>query len=207
MIRSTLVGLLFLVSMQAQAALFSFDCITNNSGSCSTAASLLSLDISDVGDDTLFKFSVADGTNLAVKSIYFDDGTSLLDYADVSFSYGGDQVSFQAFADGGNLPSGNNIGFTSDHVTDATPPSGDDKNGIDNGEWLGITFADTNFDSILSAISLGNLDLGMHIGSLEGGYSEAVALGSVSAVPVPAAFWLFGTGLLTFVGMGRRVTV
>jgi len=29
----------------------------------------------------------------------------------------------------------------------------------------------------------------------------------VSAVPVPAAFWLFGTALIGFAGMGRRVTV
>lgn len=207
MFKSTLAALLLLVSMQAGAALYSFDCITDNSGSCDGAASLLSLDISDAGDDTLFTFAVADGANLAVKSIYFDDEAALLDPNAVSFSYGGDLVSFQAFTDGGNLPSGNTIGFTSDYSSDATPPSGDDKNGIDNGEWLGITFLDTDFDSILTAISLGTLDIGMHIGSLEGGYSESVALSSISAVPVPAAFWLFGTGLIAFVGMGRRINV
>jgi hypothetical protein len=29
----------------------------------------------------------------------------------------------------------------------------------------------------------------------------------ISAVPVPAAVWLFGTALIGFVGMSRRTTV
>ena len=183
MFKSSLVGLLFLVSMQSHAATYSFECITNNSGSCSTAPSLLSLTTTDLGDDS-----------------------APLDPENTAFSYGGD-VSFQIITSGGNLPAGNNIGFTSTYSTDAVPPSGDDKNGIDNGEWFGITFFDTDYDSILASITSGGFDSGLHFGSLEGGYSEAASLGSVSAVTLPATIWLFGAGLLTFVGMGRRVTV
>jgi len=167
----------------------------------------LSLNITDLGDDSLFTFAVAEGVNLAVKSIYFDDDSALLDASNAAFSYGGDQVSFQTIAAGGNLPAGNSIGFESTYSTDATPPSGDDKNGIDNGEWFGITFFDTDYDSILASITSGGFDIGLHFGSLEGGYSEAASLGSVSAVPLPASIWLFGPGLLGFVGMGRRVSV
>jgi hypothetical protein len=29
----------------------------------------------------------------------------------------------------------------------------------------------------------------------------------LAAVPVPAAFWLFGTALIDFVGMSRRIKV
>jgi hypothetical protein len=35
-------------------------------------------------------------------------------------------------------------------------------------------------------------------------YAWAVQSGDVSAVPVPAALWLFGSGLLGLVGFGRR---
>ncbi len=35
-------------------------------------------------------------------------------------------------------------------------------------------------------------------------YALAIRPGDVSAVPVPAAFWLFGSGLLGLVGMARR---
>jgi hypothetical protein len=34
-----------------------------------------------------------------------------------------------------------------------------------------------------------------------------ITVSSVSAVPVPAAFWLFGTALIGFVGMSRRTSV
>ena len=208
MLRTTLAGLLLIVSMQAQAALFGFDCITDNSGSCDSVASLLSLDITATGSDTLFTFAVAEGANLAVKSIYFDDATGLLTDANpITFGYSdANEVSFQTITDGGNLPAGTNYGFTTTSSTDATPPSGDDKNGIDNGEWFSILFGGVGSGDILSAISLGDFDIGMHIGSLEGGYSESVALG-VSAVPVPAAFWLFGTGLIAMVSLSRRTSV
>ena len=34
-----------------------------------------------------------------------------------------------------------------------------------------------------------------------------VRVDAVSAVPVPAAFWLFGTALIGFIGMSRRTKV
>jgi hypothetical protein len=36
---------------------------------------------------------------------------------------------------------------------------------------------------------------------------EAIVKAHIPAVPVPAAFWLFGTALLGFVGMSRRTRV
>jgi len=35
-------------------------------------------------------------------------------------------------------------------------------------------------------------------------YAWAVRSGDVSAVPVPAAMWLFGSGLLGLIGVARR---
>ena len=49
----------------------------------------------------------------------------------------------------------------------------------------------------------GNLTSGRIEGSAVGA-SVAAKLGPVSAVPVPAAAWLFGTGLIGLVGIARR---
>jgi hypothetical protein len=35
-------------------------------------------------------------------------------------------------------------------------------------------------------------------------YLHAITIGSIGAVPVPAAIWLFGTALIGLVGFGRR---
>ena len=40
-----------------------------------------------------------------------------------------------------------------------------------------------------------------------GAISHVAIYGDVSAVPVPAAIWLFGTALIGFVGMSRKTTV
>ena len=56
-------------------------------------------------------------------------------------------------------------------------------------------------------------NFGMHIGLQEVNhksnnlYSWAVQSGDVGAVPVPAAVWLFGLGLLGLIGVARRKKV
>ena len=47
----------------------------------------------------------------------------------------------------------------------------------------------------------GNQGVGYKTG---GGYAWAVQSGDVSAVPVPAAVWLFGSGLIGLIGMTSR---
>jgi len=191
------------------AALFEFACITNNSGDCGSIASLLSLEVTDEGGgETLFNFSVASGDNAAVKKIFFDDATGLLDYSTATLnqlvgvgSYG---VDFKPFSAGGNLPAGNTVDFDSTFYTKAKPPSGDNKYGIDNGESLGITFIDTDFSAILAAIRVFDLQIGVHVGSVGEGYEFSESL---RVVPVPAAFWLFGTALIGFIGFSRRTKV
>jgi len=44
-------------------------------------------------------------------------------------------------------------------------------------------------------------------GQTSGGFSHYTEFGRVSAVPVPAAVWLFGTALIGFIGMARRTKV
>lgn len=53
-------------------------------------------------------------------------------------------------------------------------------------------------------------EFGMHYGDhattskASNGYAWAVQSGDVSAVPVPAAVWLFGSGLIGLIGLARR---
>jgi hypothetical protein len=193
----------------ASAALFEFGCITNNSGDCGSIASLLSLEVTDEGGgETLFNFSVAAGDNAAVKEIFFDDAGGLLDFSSASFDesdgidpYG---VDFKPFMEGGNLPAGNTVDFDSTFFTKARSPSGDDKYGIDNGESLGISFFGTDFDTILAAIRVFDLGIGVHVGSVGDGYEFSESL---TVVPVPAAFWLFGSALIGFIGLSRKISV
>ena len=42
---------------------------------------------------------------------------------------------------------------------------------------------------------------------VQGSISNLAIWGKVSPIPVPAAFWLFGTALIGFVGMSRRTGV
>ena len=78
----------------------------------------------------------------------------------------------------------------------------------------------TNFDNLIvgnywSSTALdGYLDIawyfdfygGFHANAYEGNnlYGLAVRSGQVSAVPVPGAIWLFGSGLVGVVTLGRR---
>ncbi len=215
MYRSVLLLILacpFLVG-QAHAVTIPFGCITNNSGICSSIASLMSLDVTDEGGgETLFKFSVASGPNAAIKEIYFDDSLDLLNEAtavldETGGTAAGGFVDFQAIASpGDNFPAGNTISFTESFSTEAVPASGDDKNGIDNGEWLGISFFSTDFSAIIAALFSNELRVGIHVGSINPDNDDE-SESMVSVIPVPAAFWLFGTALIGFIGMSRRRSV
>ena len=205
--------LMFCFASQSSAVTYGFGCITTPASDCGSIASLLSLDVTDSGGGvTRFQINVASGDNAAVKDIYFDDVTpSLLDFitADLDKSGGtldGGGVDFQIPASGGTLPGGNPVGFVSSFTSSAASPSGDNKNGIDNGEWLGISFIGTDFASILAALDVGDLTIGLHIGSLDTDAGSA-SFTTTSAVPVPAAFWLFGSALVGFIGMSRRTKV
>lgn len=77
---------------------------------------------------------------------------------------------------------------------------------IDDG-FLRATY--TPEPSLDIALTIGRGGINLIQGSLEEctGTCQALALGSwtrTSAVPIPAAVWLFGSGLLGLVGMARR---
>ncbi len=193
----------------AHAATFGFGCLTNNSGDCGSVASLITVDVEGAGPDTYFQFNVGDGANAAVKEIFFDDALNLLDPTDYLFDESGGTASgggvdFQSIeVPGDNFPAGNPISFSSDFSTQAENPSGDNKNGIDNGEWFGITFFGTDASLILAALGSGDLRVGIHVGSVgrDGDYSESL---TTTVIPIPAAAWLFASALVGFFGFATR---
>lgn len=200
------------VFSQAQAALFGFGCITgNSSANCTTGESQLFVEVSDAGwnidtgyNQVLFTFTNSGPNASSIADIYFDDGT-LLGIASIDNS--SDGVSFSQGANPGNLPGGNEIGFetTAGFLADSDAPV--QPNGVNPGEYLGITFdllsGVTYTDTILALQSATDLRIGIHVQGFADGGSESF-VNNVTVVPVPAAIWLFGTGLIGLIGVARR---
>jgi hypothetical protein len=65
-----------------------------------------------------------------------------------------------------------------------------------NQDFLGFISTEVSFDSLKF-----NFTVGEWIGI------DRVRYGAIPAVPVPAAFWLFGTALIGFIGFSRRTQV
>jgi hypothetical protein len=58
--------------------------------------------------------------------------------------------------------------------------------------------------SEIATIGLGWLD---HFSKLDGPAFDIYRISHISEVPVPAAFWLFGTALIGFIGFSRKTSV
>jgi hypothetical protein len=68
------------------------------------------------------------------------------------------------------------------------------------------TFLYQNFDSLMQATL--NLDTLAGFSGLKTGKTfDIYRISHISEVPVPAAFWLFGTALIGFIGLSRRTKV
>ncbi len=72
----------------------------------------------------------------------------------------------------------------------------------DFGNGLGSIFGNITYTG---GSYQGNLSVGRLEGSIMG-TAIIATLGSVSTVPIPAAIWLFGSGLLGLIGIARRKT-
>ena len=70
--------------------------------------------------------------------------------------------------------------------------------------WSATEYAHTTYDAWVFNMTNGAQFNGNKVNSY---YAWAVQSGDVSAVPVPAAAWLFGSGLLGLVGVARRKKV
>ena len=191
----------------AKAATLSFFCITNNNaGDCAIGASQLTVNVSDAGGgQMLFHFkNMAGGSASSITDVYFDDG-SLLALASVT---NGPGVSFSQYASPPNLPGANLISpafeTTAGFLADSNPPV--QPNGVNPGEWLKIYFSlqsGGTFNDVINELGDGRLRIGIHVQGFSSGGSESF-VNVPATVPVPAAVWLFGSGLVSLTVIGRR---
>ncbi len=75
------------------------------------------------------------------------------------------------------------------------------------GKEAWAQYSNTGEDSILSlgnAMRFSYASISSAGSNSYGNLLDDVSFGAVSAVPVPAAFWMFGTGLLGFIGMRKK---
>ena len=78
-----------------------------------------------------------------------------------------------------------------------------------NGTWTNYTFSTVAGSDVSGGVTLQlKTDCGANPGCTVDAYIDNVSvMADVSAVPVPAAVWLFGSGLLGLVGVARRKAV
>jgi hypothetical protein len=217
------------MSVVLDTRVLGFNCVSNNSpASCAIGEEQLSVRIDKNGDGTNFTFfnvdqNLYDGDTIdpAVHEIYFD--TPLLTgYQDI-LSYDpyvelkqsdSEQTKGVNYAFGKpnprNLSAPTEVGFVSDFGIDTRQgnANGINEKGIDgignddNGEWLTIFFKKIEVGIFFKALDRGELDIGLHVYSL--GRNSESFVSEISQVPLPAAFWLFGTAMIGLAGLRKR---
>lgn len=206
-IKMLLLGLVCGVSVMGQSASassYSFTKITSNS--TYDLGNQLSLTVTpeSYGEGAIFTIRNNVGIPSSVAQIYFDDTLGLLESMDFNEA-SASGVSFNSSASPSNLPGGSSYAFSADYGFGAAPPP--PKNGIsDASEWVSFVGfwanSATNFNSLLDAIASGGFRVGLHVISIggSGGTSDSY----ISSVPLPAAFWLFGSALFGFITLSNR---
>jgi hypothetical protein len=189
--------------LAAQAVTLSFFCITNNNaGNCGIGEAQLTVDVTDLGSGSVnFRFNNSGPAVSSITEVYFDDGT-LLGLSSVLHSAGDPWTGGSASPP--NLPGGNLIDppfvATAGFLAESDPPP--PHNGVRPGEWLDVIFAlNGTYSDVIDELTDGRLRIGMHVIAFSSGGSESFVN---NPVPVPAAVWLLGSGLLGLVGVARR---
>ncbi|TCV88993.1 VPLPA-CTERM sorting domain-containing protein [Sulfurirhabdus autotrophica] len=210
--------------MNAQASTLSFFCITPSvSTDCGIGQSQLTVDVIGTTKGVSFTFYNKVGSKSSITDVYFDAGTSSLSGSPlptITDSDVGNQtnVVFSLDANPANLPGANNItppfnASTSTAFTSGANAGngGTTSHGVNAAsEWLTLDYAlksGKTLNDVLLDLSNGNLRLGIHVTGFQDGNSASFVNNPglpPQVVPVPAAAWLLGSGLIGLVGLARR---
>lgn len=196
----------------ANAALFGFDCITNNKAAdCATGEAQLFVDVTAWGSNQVsFLFTNAGPNASSITDVYFDFGAPPNYLTTIAyFLDSGAGVSFSQWASPRNLPGGNTIGFTADRSADSNSPT--QPNGVNPGEWLRVVFnlaSGGTLQNVIDELGSGSpswLRVGIHVQGFAGGGSESfVNVGEGgNKVPEPGTLALLA-GALGVMGLVAR---
>ncbi len=216
-----LLGLACLGSAPAMASTYDFYRITNNASV--DIGGQLSMDVSAQGaDSVLFTFHNNIGTQSSITDIYFDLGpaagliTSMQVHDD-----SGSGVWFDNSARPRNLPGGNTLNpqFQADYSGDSGSFFGFGVAywGVNtNQEWVsfvGKLGDGKSLDGVLTALGNRDFRVGLHVqaiapsGDSDSYINNHTNIDNVSAVPLPAAGWLFGSALVGFMMLSTRTKI
>ncbi len=204
MFKNLLAISMFLLSTSVFASTYNFVGVNANEVDVSAQ---LSLDVTQVGNSVDFKFiNAAGGVNVFIGTIYFDFLNANL-FSNLNQTGQQGTVSFTGVTPSTqNFPEGNAINFTTNAEGDRNGGGG---NGVNVGEFLILTATLNSSANIDNLLANGGLRVGLHIqGYPQGGGqgdSDSYVNAPPSAVPLPAAGWLFGSALVGLMGLRRKM--
>lgn len=214
-----------------RASTVNYDCAETNGSfttDCGIGESQLLSTLSDNGTSATFRFQNLGSSTSIISNIYFDDtALSLLDFSTVAVD---DAKTGPLTTNIGVIftdSSGAPVAATPGDLPGAVPfdvsfAIGRDKGSISRGinnassepmltqqildikvDYSGVA----NFLLLSAALDSGAFQIGLKVQAFMSGGSEWFTSTTTKVVPVPAAFWLFGTALIGFIGYSRRRTV
>jgi hypothetical protein len=218
---------------QAEASTLSFSCISSNvANDCSIGQSQFSVDLNSTVKGVSFTFKNNAIFASSITEVYFDAAKSSLSGAGkptLSDSDGatGKAVVFALEANPDDLPGGKSIkpkfSTSNDDIFSAGSDAGKGgqmAHGVNAAsEWLNMDYSINSgktFSDVLAELGNGKLRIGIHVTGFDDGksasfvnnpLSQFAPIPQVASVPVPAATWLLGSGLLGLVGVARRKAV